>query len=329
LELVDHDVLEPGRLADALVLAEEDEREQLKEAEAEVVAAQREPEVPVVDVVDERLELRPVLAEHFVRHLVVEPLRPPAAPDLGLRRRVREVRLVAAEAAQVLAQLRLFPAVVPGAVHRVEPLSERREVTVEVGLAVPVPAVGRREDSLRRELVDQVEQLARRRERAVEVGVFRVLIAEAAEELAEPLGLDQLVFEDPRRARYPLVDAEVRRRVVPVFLKDLVTVRVERPDGGVGELTQSVLAVVDDPLFHLRRGAPRERRQQHVVRFHVRSVDDPPVAAGDGERLARSGAGVDEVRPLRPLDELPLRVVRRRLAHRSPSNSRSRWSTRR
>jgi len=104
LELVDHDVLELRRLPRPLVLAEEDEREQLEEAEIEVVAAEGEPEVLDVDVADERLERLAVLAEDVARHVVAEPLRPAPAAELRLRRGVRGVRLPPAEAAQVLPQ---------------------------------------------------------------------------------------------------------------------------------------------------------------------------------------------------------------------------------
>ncbi|CDK39602.1 hypothetical protein BN903_1 [Halorubrum sp. AJ67] len=329
LELVDHDVLELRRLPGPRVLAQEHEREQLEEAEREVVPPQGEPDVLDVDVVDERLELLAVLEEGVPRNVVVEPLRPAPASEFRLRGRVAEVRLVPPEAAQVLTERRLLPPVVSRLIRGVEQLLERREVAVEVRLAVAVPAVGRGDDPLRGELPDQIEQLARLIEDPIERGVLRVVVAEAAEELPEPLGLDQLVVHHPRRAGDPLVEAEVRRGGVAVFPEYLVTVRVERPDRRVGQLPQPVLAAVDDPLFHLRRGAPRERREQDVVGLDVVTVDDVPVATGDGERLPGPRAGVDEVGPLGVLDQLPLRVVGRRVAHRSPSNSRSRLSTRR
>jgi hypothetical protein len=260
--------------------------------------------------VNERLEPLAVLVKDLPRDGVVEPLRAAAAAQLGLRRRVRGVRLVPPEAAQVLAQRRLLPAVVPGLVRGVEPRFERLEVAVEVALAVPVPPVGRREDPLRRELADQLEQLTRLWENPIEIGVFGVVVAERAEELAEPLGLDQVVVDQPRRAGDPLVETEVGRGGVPVLAEELVTVRVERPDRGVGQLPQPVPAVVDDALLHLGRGAPRERRQQDVRRLDVGTVDDRPVAPGDGERLPGPRTGVGEVRPLGALDQLPLSLVR-------------------
>jgi len=107
-----------------MVVTEQDEREQLEEAEVEVVPTECELEILVVDVVNEILEVLSLFVKHQPcdgsGNLLLTPIR----HESRLPRRVREVALVVPVASEFRAKLGLLVPVVSGLVQLVEDLAK-------------------------------------------------------------------------------------------------------------------------------------------------------------------------------------------------------------
>jgi len=126
-----------------------------------------------------------------------EPASHPALRESSLFVRcVWEVALAVRVVPQFRAKLRLLVPVVSGLVQLVEDLVERLEITIQMSLAIPVPAICRRENTFRRKLIDQPEEFDWFCDGAEEVVILGVVVAESTNELAELGLLDVLVFED-------------------------------------------------------------------------------------------------------------------------------------
>jgi hypothetical protein len=171
-------------------------------------------------------------------------------------------------------------------------------------LAVPVPAISRREDTFRRELINQTEEFGWLLDGTEEVVVLGMVVAESTDELAELRLLDVFIFEDTCGPRDAVVDAEERRCLEAVFHKDVVTEAVERLDRCVREFTHPVVTVGDDSVLHLCRRVVGERHEENVLGFDVVLVDYFGVATGDGGRLHSPCAGVDDVDSLFAVDQI-------------------------
>ncbi|ELZ43734.1 hypothetical protein C464_16332 [Halorubrum coriense DSM 10284] len=113
-----------------MVFTQQDEREQLKEPEVQVIPSKRKLKIGVINVMDELLEYCSIVLEDAFCDVRSDLLAVP--PKLPLFRGVWEVGFLLPVVVELLSELRLLAATVSSFIYVGEQRLKRCEVTVEV-----------------------------------------------------------------------------------------------------------------------------------------------------------------------------------------------------